>query len=82
MHTQHHPSRSLQFPYPPHPLPPARASSASPAFGSCEKDWNLDFFVDQLWEHLGLLKVYTKRRGGMSLRAWAIQLGGPLTYTP
>ena len=31
---------------------------------SCEKDWNLDFFVEQVWENLGLLKVYTKRRGG------------------
>ncbi|ORZ31463.1 P-loop containing nucleoside triphosphate hydrolase protein [Catenaria anguillulae PL171] len=30
---------------------------------SCEWDLNLDYLVDQIWEHLNLLTVYTKKRG-------------------
>ena len=24
---------------------------------------NMDYFVEELWEHLGLIRVYTKRQG-------------------
>jgi hypothetical protein len=30
---------------------------------SCEKDLNLDYLVEQVWKHLNLLRIYTKRRG-------------------
>ncbi|KAJ3005976.1 Developmentally-regulated GTP-binding protein 2 [Thoreauomyces humboldtii] len=30
---------------------------------SCESDLNLDYLVDQMWHHLGLMRVYTKKRG-------------------
>lgn len=30
---------------------------------SCEMDLNLDFLVQRIWEELGLLSVYTKKRG-------------------
>lgn len=30
---------------------------------SCEMALNLDYLVEQVWESLGLVKVYTKRRG-------------------
>lgn len=30
---------------------------------SCEQDLNLDYFVEQIWEYLGLLRIYTKKRG-------------------
>ncbi|CAG8500359.1 6231_t:CDS:10 [Rhizophagus irregularis] len=30
---------------------------------SCEMDLNLDYLVDQMWRHLNLLRVYTKKRG-------------------
>ncbi|KAJ2962012.1 hypothetical protein NQZ79_g2735 [Umbelopsis isabellina] len=30
---------------------------------SCEQDLNLDYLVEQLWKHLNLLRVYTKKRG-------------------
>lgn len=28
---------------------------------------NLDYLLDRLWEYLALLRVYTKRRGGMCI---------------
>ncbi|RKP04736.1 P-loop containing nucleoside triphosphate hydrolase protein, partial [Thamnocephalis sphaerospora] len=30
---------------------------------SCEQNLNLEYLVDQVWEHLGLMMIYTKRRG-------------------
>jgi len=30
---------------------------------SCEMDLNLDYLVEKIWEMLGLVKVYTKKRG-------------------
>jgi len=30
---------------------------------SCELGLNLDYLVEQIWENLGLVKVYTKKRG-------------------
>ncbi|KAI9215978.1 TGS domain-containing protein [Blastocladiella britannica] len=30
---------------------------------SCEWGLNLDYLVDQIWEHLHLVRVYTKKRG-------------------
>ncbi|CAG8464623.1 15593_t:CDS:10 [Acaulospora morrowiae] len=30
---------------------------------SCELDLNLDYLVEQIWKHLNLLRVYTKKRG-------------------
>jgi len=30
---------------------------------SCELNLNMDYLLDQIWEHLGLVKVYTKKRG-------------------
>jgi len=30
---------------------------------SCELDLNLDYLIDRIWESLGLVKVYTKKRG-------------------
>jgi uncharacterized protein len=30
---------------------------------SCEDDLNLDYLVEQIWKHLNLLRVYTKKRG-------------------
>ena len=30
---------------------------------SCESDLNLDYLVHQMWFHLDLIRVYTKRRG-------------------
>eukprot|EP00818_Percolomonas_sp_WS_P007658 CAMPEP_0117450108 /NCGR_PEP_ID=MMETSP0759-20121206/8294_1 /TAXON_ID=63605 /ORGANISM="Percolomonas cosmopolitus, Strain WS" /LENGTH=367 /DNA_ID=CAMNT_0005242611 /DNA_START=64 /DNA_END=1167 /DNA_ORIENTATION=- len=30
---------------------------------SCEWKLNLDFLVDQIWEHLDLIRIFTKRRG-------------------
>lgn len=30
---------------------------------SCEMDLNLDYLVERIWEELGLLRVYTKKRG-------------------
>ncbi|KAI0308047.1 developmentally regulated GTP-binding protein [Multifurca ochricompacta] len=31
---------------------------------SCEVDLNLDHLIDRIWDDLGLVKVYTKKRGG------------------
>lgn len=31
---------------------------------SCGLKLNLDYLLDQIWEYLQLLRVYTKRRGG------------------
>jgi ribosome-interacting GTPase 1 len=30
---------------------------------SCELDLNLDYLVEKLWEHLCLIRIYTKKRG-------------------
>jgi uncharacterized protein len=30
---------------------------------SCELDLNLDYLIHQLWFHLDLMRVYTKKRG-------------------
>ncbi|KAL9654394.1 hypothetical protein ABK040_010421 [Willaertia magna] len=30
---------------------------------SCNWDLNLDYLVEQIWEHLGLVRVYTKKKG-------------------
>ena len=30
---------------------------------SCEMELNLDYLLEQMWEHLALLRVYTKKRG-------------------
>jgi len=30
---------------------------------SCNWDLNLDYLIEQIWEHLGLIRVYTKKRG-------------------
>ncbi|KAG1754992.1 P-loop containing nucleoside triphosphate hydrolase protein [Suillus paluster] len=30
---------------------------------SCEMDLNLDYLIERIWESLGLVKVYTKKRG-------------------
>ncbi len=30
---------------------------------SCESDLNLDYLVSQIWHHLNLIRVYTKKRG-------------------
>ncbi|KAF8898472.1 P-loop containing nucleoside triphosphate hydrolase protein [Infundibulicybe gibba] len=30
---------------------------------SCEMDLNLDYLVERIWDELGLVKVYTKKRG-------------------
>ncbi|KAJ7596722.1 developmentally regulated GTP-binding protein [Mycena floridula] len=30
---------------------------------SCEMDLNLDYLVDRIWEDLGMVRVYTKKRG-------------------
>lgn len=30
---------------------------------SCEMDLNLDFLLEKIWEELGLVRVYTKKRG-------------------
>ncbi|CAG8789630.1 9995_t:CDS:10, partial [Dentiscutata erythropus] len=30
---------------------------------SCEMDLNLDYLVEQVWKHLNLLRIYTKKRG-------------------
>lgn len=32
---------------------------------SCELNLGLDWLVEQLWQHLGLLRLYTKKRGAM-----------------
>lgn len=32
---------------------------------SCELGLGLDYLIEQLWEHLSLLRIYTKRRGVM-----------------
>lgn len=32
-------------------------------FYSCNMMLNMDYFVEELWEHLGLIRVYTKRQG-------------------
>ena len=34
---------------------------------SCEMHLNLDYLLVKLWDYLSLLRVYTKRRGGVSL---------------
>ena len=31
---------------------------------SCGLKLNLDYLLDQIWEYLQLLRVYTKKRGG------------------
>jgi len=33
---------------------------------SCELGFNIDFLLDKIWEYLGLVKVYTKKRGDPS----------------
>lgn len=45
---------------------------------SCEMELNLDYLVDQIWEYLGLIRIYTKKRseppdfnGGLILRRGA-----------
>ena len=30
---------------------------------SCESDLNIDYLIHQLWFHLDLIRVYTKKRG-------------------
>ena len=30
---------------------------------SCNMRLNLDFLVEKLWEHLNLIKIFTKKRG-------------------
>ena len=30
---------------------------------SCEQDLNLDGLIEQIWQYLALLRVYTKKRG-------------------
>ncbi|KAH7927375.1 developmentally regulated GTP-binding protein [Leucogyrophana mollusca] len=30
---------------------------------SCEMDLNLDYLIDRIWDNLGLVKIYTKKRG-------------------
>lgn len=30
---------------------------------SCEQDLNLDYLVSKVWENLGLIRVYTKKKG-------------------
>lgn len=30
---------------------------------SCEADLNLDYLMEQIWKHLNLVRVYTKKRG-------------------
>jgi len=30
---------------------------------SCEMNLNLDYLIERLWEALGLLRIYTKKRG-------------------
>lgn len=32
---------------------------------SCELNLGLDWLVEQIWQHLGLLRLYTKKRGAM-----------------
>ena len=32
---------------------------------SCEMHLNLDYLLVKLWDYLSLLRVYTKRRGGL-----------------
>ena len=34
---------------------------------SCEMHLNLDYLLVKIWDYLSLLRVYTKRRGGISL---------------
>ncbi|KAJ3011631.1 Developmentally-regulated GTP-binding protein 2 [Thoreauomyces humboldtii] len=41
----------------------ALAREANTVVVSCESDLNLDYLVDQMWHHLGLMRVYTKKRG-------------------
>lgn len=30
---------------------------------SCEFDLNLDYLVEKIWDNLGLIRIYTKKRG-------------------
>lgn len=32
-------------------------------FTSCNMKLNLDYLVEKIWEHLNLIKVFTKKRG-------------------
>jgi len=32
---------------------------------SCEMNLNLDYLLATLWEYLSLIRIYTKRRGGV-----------------
>ena len=32
---------------------------------SCNMKLNLDYMIDVVWEYLALMRVYTKRKGGM-----------------
>lgn len=31
---------------------------------SCNMKLNLDYLLESVWEHLALLRIYTKKRGG------------------
>ena len=31
---------------------------------SCNMKLNLDYLLEMVWEHLALLRIYTKKRGG------------------
>ena len=33
---------------------------------SCNMKLNLDYFLEKVWEYLDLVRVYTKKRGGLS----------------
>ncbi|KAI8588398.1 Developmentally-regulated GTP-binding protein 2 [Geranomyces variabilis] len=39
------------------------ARQANTVVVSCESDLNLEYLIDQLWHHLSLMRVYTKKRG-------------------
>jgi uncharacterized protein len=43
---------------------------------SCQKQWNLDTLLEQLWMNLEIVRVYTKKRGETPA------FTEPLTLTP
>ena len=50
------------------------ARQANSVVISCGLKLNLDYLLDQMWEYLQLLRVYTKRRGGIVNESKCIHL--------
>ena len=34
---------------------------------SCNMKLNLDYLLEKMWEYLGLIQIYTKKRGGNNI---------------